>query len=137
VARLQVGSTTNCDTFVVQLTRHPRIRSGLGAVLEDADDIGILTFTDSALEFHGDSVRLRIPYSALRDVALVNPGARALFVYGSHTSFSVAGVPEAGILKFAERSSYLLLTSRKTAKRMFRSLCSRVEAVGQTAPRAG
>src|SRR5258708_374141 len=36
------------DTYIVQLTRKPRNRSGLGAVLEDADDIGFLSLTDSA-----------------------------------------------------------------------------------------
>src|SRR6266545_963699 len=33
------------DCFVVQLTCSPRIRSGIRALLEDADDVGCLSFT--------------------------------------------------------------------------------------------
>jgi hypothetical protein len=53
------------DCFVVQLTCSPRIRSGIRALLEDADDIGCLSFTGSELVFHGDSVKLSLPFDQI------------------------------------------------------------------------
>src|SRR5690349_16868168 len=65
VARLVRGlrpATADCqECFVVQLTRIPRQRTGIWAVLDNADDIGWLSFEESGLVFNGDSVRLSVP----------------------------------------------------------------------------
>src|ERR1039458_10342704 len=53
------------DGFIVQLTLSPRIRSGLRAILDDADDIGYLSFTGSELLFQGDSVKLSVPFAQI------------------------------------------------------------------------
>ena len=113
--------------YVVQLTRTPRNRSGLMAILEDADDIGCLIFAESALVFNGDSIRLTVPYDQIEDLKLKNAGWRAMFAYGAQTVFSVASLPEAGSFTFAERSSCLLPTSRRIAKRMYQRLWERTQ----------
>jgi hypothetical protein len=127
VRPLQPSANAQLEVQVVQLTRNPRHRSGLLALLEDADDVGCLTFTDSALDYNGDSFRLTAPYDRIRELKLQTAGWRALFVYGPQTTFSVAGLPEAGAFAFSERSSCLLPTSRKNAKRMYQLLHEKVQ----------
>jgi hypothetical protein len=129
VQRLRNSPNSPKEMFVVQLTRMPRSRSGLLALLEDADDIGLLHFTDSALVYTGDSVRLTAPYEVIREVKLRNAGWRALFAYGSQTVFSVASLPGAGTFIFAERSSCIFPTSRKNARRMYRALSKRISSM--------
>lgn len=114
------------DVFLVQLTRTPRHRSGLLALLEDADDIGFLSFTDSVLLFEGDSIQLSVPYDQIRDLALQNSGWRALFAYGPRTEFAIAGLAEAGRFSFAERSSWHLPGSRRNARLIYSRLSQRV-----------
>jgi len=108
--------------YIVQLTRVPRQRSGLWAILEDADDIGWLQLTESSLVFVGDSVRLSVPYEHIGELRQQNAGWRALFAYGSQMAFSINGLPEAGTFLFAERASWLLPTSRKLAAQIFQHL---------------
>jgi hypothetical protein len=131
VRPLQPPSTENQDTYVVQLTRNPRQRSGLLAILEDADDVGVLSLTDSGLVFMGDSIRLTVPFDRVRGLRLRNVGWRALFAYGAQTGFSVAGLEKEGTFVFVERSSWLLPTSRKTARRMYQRLRQRVAMAEQ------
>jgi hypothetical protein len=113
--------------YLVQLTRKPRNRSGLLAVLEDADDIGFLSFSDSILAFHGDSVRLKVAYDRIENLKLQNAGWRALFAYGPKTVFSIAGQPDAGTFAFAERASWHLPGSRKNACEMYRCLARKTQ----------
>jgi len=114
------------DSFVVQLTCWPRIRLGFRALLEDADDIGCLTITDSELVFHGDSVKLSIPFDHIEQVRPQNVGFRGLFVYGPRITLVVSGLPEVKSVEFAERSSRLLPTSRKTTRKFHERLASKV-----------
>src|SRR5215472_1261918 len=67
---LKPAESGECDIYIVQLTRNPRNRSGLMAILEDADDIGFLNFTHSSLIFCGDSVRLTVPYDQIKDLTV-------------------------------------------------------------------
>src|SRR4051812_13096633 len=64
------------DALLVQLTLFPRIRSGLRAVVEDADDIGFVRFTETELVFEGDSLRLVLPYEQIAEVHPHNVGLR-------------------------------------------------------------
>jgi hypothetical protein len=112
------------DGFIVQLTLSPRIRSGLRAVLEDADDIGCLSFTATELFFQGDSVKLSVPLDRIEQVRPRNNGLRGLFVYGRRIRVVVSGLPWTGTFEFAERSSRLLPTSRAIT----RKLCERLSA---------
>ena len=122
VRPLRPTANAQNDLFLVQLTRHPRVRTGLSAILDDADDIGFLVFDDSKVVFIGDSVRLSVPWDQIRDVRLETSGWRALFVYGPRSSFSVAGLCEAGRFAFAERSSWHLPGSRGNARRIYERL---------------
>ena len=96
------------DGFIVQLTLSPRLRSGLRGLLEDADDIGYLTFNRNELCYQGDSIKLVLPWEDIQLVRPRNIGLRGLFVYGRRIQVVVSGWPEAAAFEFAERSSCLL-----------------------------
>lgn len=121
------------SSFVVQLTFSPRLRSGVRALLEDADDIGWLSIGERALSFYGDSVQLSIPLSQIQDVRTESIGWRGLFLYGRPTVVSVSGLPNANTLKLAERASWLLPTSRSNARRLHSALQARVNLGGRGA----
>jgi hypothetical protein len=106
------------DGFVVQMTMSPRIRSGIRAVIEDADDLGYLSFTDSELVFRGDSVRLRIPWKQIAEVRPQNIGWRGRYLYGPRIKISLAGIPNVDAVTFSERSSLLLPTSKRVTRRL-------------------
>jgi hypothetical protein len=112
--------------FIVQLTTTPRIRSGMRALLEDADDIGYLTFTDSDLRFQGDSIQLSIPLDEIKEVRAENIGMRGLFVYGRRITVVPKFLPNVAAIRFAERSSWLLPTSKAITKRLFARLSSKL-----------
>lgn len=112
--------------FLVQLTCQPRHRAGFLALLEDADDIGFLSLTETQVVFDGDSIRLAVPYEHVRRLELQNSGWRALFAYGPRTSFCVAGLPEGSRFTFAERSSWHLPGSRRNARQLFESVSRKV-----------
>ncbi len=116
----------NADGFVVQLTLAPRIRSGLRALLEDADDIGYLSFTETGLQFQGDSVKLSVPFSRIERVQSLNIGLRGLFAYWGRVRVVVSGLPQVNSLEFAERSAWVVPTSRAITRR----LCERLTARG-------
>jgi hypothetical protein len=111
------------ELFLVQLTLSPRIRSGILAVVEDADDIGWLSFAGSELVFYGDSVRLSVPFDQIKTVRRQNIGLRGLFVI-SRIAVVVSGLPKVESLEFAERSSWLLPTSRRTTSKLFQQVAS-------------
>lgn len=106
------------DSFIVQLTLSPRLRTGLRSLLEDADDIGRLSFRGSKLIFEGDSVRLTVPFCCLETVRARNIGFRRVFVYGPRIEAVVSGLPNVAALEFAERSSWVLPGSRKTTRKL-------------------
>ena len=134
VGSLNAAAGKGEDSFVVQLTCGPRIRSGFHALLEDADDIGCLSFTDSELVFQGDAVKLSIPFDHIEQVRPKNVGFRGLFVYGPRITLVVSGLPEVKSVEFAERSSRLLPTSRKTTRKFYERLASKVARRAQGQP---
>lgn len=110
------------DGFIVQLRMSPRLRTGLRALVEDADDIGCLSFQGSVLVYQGDSVKLSIPFDQIKQVEARNIGLRGLYVYGRRIALSVSGLPNVDWLEFTERSSLLLPGSRKTAQALYERL---------------
>jgi len=114
------------DGFIVQLTLSPRIRAGLWAELEDADDIGCLRLTETELVFEGDSVKLSVPYSQIRRLRSRNIGLRGLFVYGRRMVVEISGASKVSALEFAERSSWVLPASRRTTRRLWEGLSAKL-----------
>ncbi len=113
------GPATDC--FLAQLTLRPRLRSGWRAMVDDADDIGWLCITESALEFHGDSVRLTLPLQQVRQVTRSSIGLRGLYLY-PRVGLKVAELPQAAELWLAERSSWFLPSARSITERLCRKL---------------
>jgi hypothetical protein len=124
-AALNESDAGKRDGFIVQLALSPRIRLGLRALVEDADDIGTLSIAESELIYRGDSVRLTIPFSRITGVQFQHVG-RGLFIYGSRVVVSVSGLQDVTALEFSERSSLWLPTSRKVAEQLRR----RIDATG-------
>ena len=110
------------EGFIVQLALWPRVRSGLRAVLEDADDFGYLSFSGAEMCFQGDSVKLTVPLDCIEEVQVQNIGLRGLFVYGRRIGVVVSGLPNVEALEFTERSSWLLPTSRKITRKLHAQL---------------
>ena len=112
------------DGFIVQITLSPRIRSGLRAVIEDADDLGYLSFTGSELIFQGDSVRLLIPWGQIAEVRPENIGWRGRYLYGSRIRITVVGIPNVEAVTFSERASLLLPTSKRITRKLRERICA-------------
>jgi hypothetical protein len=125
VRSLHPAAGKSDDGFIVQLTLSPRLRSGLRAILEDADDIGYLSFSSTGLQFQGDSVKLSVPLDCIAQVQPQNVGLRGRFVYGRRIKVSVSGSPNLESFEVAERSSLLLPNSRAVTKRLFQRLSSK------------
>lgn len=126
VLPLRPASMPAENLFVVQCSTSPRIRSGPMALLEDADDVGILVFTDQTVEFYGDSLRLTVPFREIIELGRQNAGPRALFAYGQQLVFKVPTL-NGTLFRFAERSSKVLPSSRRIADRMYRKLEERIQ----------
>ncbi len=114
--------------FVVQLTTVPRTRSGLRALVEDADDIGWLSFTDSELIFRGDSMQINLPFEKIREVKRQSIGWRGFFLYSPRLSLTISGIPNMDALEFTERSSCTLPASRRVAQHLFQQVSSKMAA---------
>jgi hypothetical protein len=114
--------------FVVQLTLSPRIRRGLRADLEDADDFGYLSLGDSALVFRGDAVKLVVPFSQIERVEARSIGWRGLFLCGQRSVVTVRGLPDVRSMEFAERRSWVLPTSRRMGREIYDGLQSAIKA---------
>jgi len=128
VRSLNSAAGNGADGFVVQLALSPRLRGGLRAILEDADDIGYLSFSGTELRYQGDSVKLTVPHGCIKAVAPENIGLRGLFVYGRRIKVVVAGVSEIESLEFAERCSWVLPTSRAVTRKLHGRLSAMVRA---------
>lgn len=111
------------DALIVQITLKPRIRSGIRALVEDADDIGWLRFDATSLVFSGDSVKFAIPFAQVDELQLRNVGLRGLFVYRAIV-LKVHGLTDIDSIQIAERSSCLLPASRKITRDLFQRLSS-------------
>lgn len=124
--QLQPSDWDDSDCHVVQVTFHPRLRTGLRALLEDADDIGCLKLGTSELWFEGDSIRFSIAYRQLRELRLKTIGFRGLFAYTclEMKVSDLAGIAE---IRVAERASCLLPTSRRSTRELH---CRLVERIG-------
>lgn len=114
------------DPFVVQLTTSPRIRSGLRAILDDADDVGYLHLASAALSFQGDSVNLSVPYDHILQIQPRNIGWRGLFLYGRRIKLRVSGLPNLDALEFTERSSCHLFASKSITRRLHEQLSAKL-----------
>lgn len=126
VRSLSAAAGKGEEGFIVQLALSPRIRSGLRAILEDADDIGYLTFERDGLRFAGDSVKLFIPYECVGAIRPQNIGLRGAFVYGRRIKVLVSDLLKTESLEFAERGSCFLPSSRRTARELYAQLAARV-----------
>jgi hypothetical protein len=105
-----------------ELSLRPRIRKGLRAGLDDADDIGFLRLDENALRFDGDSVNLVIPYLEIETVRLRNCGWRGLWVCGGTVVVTVRDGEKERTFVFRERSALTVPRSRQITENVFHAL---------------
>src|SRR5437588_2572132 len=77
---------------IVQITLCPRIRTGFRALIEDADDIGYLSFAESELRFHGDSLQVILPFEQLKAVRGENIGLRGAYLSCGRIRLDISGL---------------------------------------------
>ena len=112
--------------MIAQITLCPRVRTGLRALIEDADDIGYLSLNDSGLLFRGDSLTLIIPFERIKAVEGENVGSRGLYVSAGRIHLDISGLENFDAVEIAERGSRVLPTSRKITRELFYRLKSRI-----------
>jgi hypothetical protein len=128
VRNLRPSSSRADSTWVVQITLCPRIRKGIRAALEDADDVGYLALEESALIFNGDSVRMTIPFERIREVQGENVGLRGAYLTSGRIILEAAGLDGFEGVEIAERSSRLIFSSRKITREVFARIKEKVDA---------
>lgn len=116
-------NSSNQNGFIIQLTNLPRVKSGFWAIVEDADDIGFLSFEEEALIFKGDSMKLLIPFALIKNVHNRNVGWRGLWIYGNRILIDVSDRS----FEFAERFSLSIPASRKISEDLFSRLSSKIK----------
>lgn len=99
----------------------------LPGVIEDADDVGYLTLEERALTFSGDSVHMTIPFERIRAVHGDNVGWRGLFVTAGRITVEISGSDDFEAVEIAERSSRVVLSSRKITREMFARIKGKVK----------
>jgi hypothetical protein len=128
--QLPAADSGDGPRFVVQISTSPRLCQGLRALFEDADDIGWLSVAEEEVVFNGDRSRLSVPYGRVRELRQCNGGWRWLFLYGPSIEFSVDGLPEFNRFRFAERSGWVLTTSKKNGRKLYSLLRAKIDAAG-------
>jgi len=112
-------SDNSRQTPIVQITLCPRIRTGFRALIEDADDVGYLTFTESELNFRGDSLQVIVPFERLGAVHGENVGLRGAYLSGGRIRLDISGRDDFEALEIAERTSLVLPASRRITRELF------------------
>ncbi len=109
------------EPCVMQLTLSPRLRSGMRALVEDADDVGRVDLSETELIYQGDSIQLRLPFDKIRTVEVENAGFRGLFAQW-RIEIEPIGLAEVQTIHLAERSAWLAANSRKITSKFFLKL---------------
>jgi hypothetical protein len=125
VRSMHPAATKPDGAIIVQVTLTPRLRSGLCAILEDADDIGLLTVDGSGIQFQGDSVKLSVPYGCMKEIQPGLSRMRGPFLSGRRIGIAVTGLPNVSGLEFAERTSWLLPASSRITRQLHQKLLRR------------
>ena len=114
------------ESFVVQLTLSPRVKRGLRALIEDADDFGRLTLRPDGLAFEGDAVTLWIPNHAIISVKGKNVGARGRYVSGGRILLETRGLEKFQGFEIADRSALLSAHASRQTLDLFGLLSGQV-----------
>lgn len=110
--------SNNPAGFAVQARLTPKRRSITRAMLEDADDVGVLEATDHALVYRGDALDLTIPSANIVSVHSRNIGWRGFFLYGNRCIVRISGMPDISEIEFSERQSLLTPQSWVVSRKM-------------------
>jgi len=112
----------NEKSFVVQMALSPRLHTGIRGFLEDADDIGFLTFTTDTIIFYGDQTTLRLPKDSLTEVSTRNVGWRGLWICGYYTRLRSNLLSDHEFVEFADRSTWTVISAFRRSEELFKEL---------------
>jgi len=133
VRKIRPPSAENKKSFVVQMTLSPRLHTGVRGFLEDADDIGLLTFTDNTIIFYGDQTTLKLPIDSITEVSTRNIGFRGLWVCGYCTRLRSNLLSDHEFVEFADRSPWTVISAFQRSKEIFTELQPNINST-ETSP---
>lgn len=122
VRRFAPATPTKRRQFIVQVTLHPRLRTGLRAFADDADDVGVLQFDEADMVIKGDSLQIRLPLNQIGGVGLKNIGWRGFWLAGQRVTINVPGIPGIRSLEIVERSAWTIRKSRRITHELYELL---------------
>jgi hypothetical protein len=77
--RLLARTEPDLNLVAVSLRGVPAVGRGIRKSLDDADDLGFLSFWKDGLTFRGDSIAVTLPYSNIVEVSFRTSGLRAFW----------------------------------------------------------
>lgn len=95
--------------------------------MEDADDVGLLWFSEESLFFQGDHISLKVPYAKIKAFSRHNVGSRGLWICGQRIRLDVDGLADHQYVEFYERQSKTVQSARKISKLIVDELNKRPE----------
>jgi len=110
---------------IVQITFDPRIRTGFRALIEDADDVGYVSFSETEFRFSGDSLQVTVPFERLKAVHGENVGLRGAYLSGGRIRLDISGLDDFDAIEIAERTSLVLPASRRITRELFEQIKAR------------
>lgn len=113
--------------FIIQLASMPRLKSGVWSFMEDADDLGVLSFGEEKLVFKGDSFNFSFPYTRMNNVRKKNIGWRGFWLYGNRITVEVSEPVGNRTFEFTERLSLSLPASRRISKELYNLLSAKIQ----------
>lgn len=116
-------------SYVIQATFFPRFQKGLQSALDDADDIGILTFEEDAVSFVGGASKFRIPYSSIHRMESkfnVFPG---LLLSGRRLDLFVMSPGSSGKVQLEHRESWTIIGQFLRSLKLIREFRTRLPHV--------
>lgn len=120
----KLDHATSESDCVCQIATYPRSCRGIGAFLEDADDIGVLWVGDDGIDFKGDHLYLTVPHSSVASVHLSNVGWRGLWFIGQRIRLELYESEEFHALELCERQSSTVAEARSVSLRLFKAIGS-------------
>lgn len=110
-------------TWMIQLTLTPRRCTGMEALNDGADDVGVLSIEPGRLVYSGDAIAFSISRDKIQAIATRNLGWRGLWSLGNAITLTLAQ-PIAGVSKLAlaPRRDATLPEHLRAARRLEESL---------------
>lgn len=120
------GTYEKRNSYVVQVSFHPRWQKGLQSVLDDADDIGVMTYQPDGIAFEGGALRFFIPYPAISRLESRFNVFPSLFLSGRRVHIYLGEGQGSGRLQVENRRSWLIVQQFIRNEQILRDIRARI-----------